>query len=187
MATSTFNDGVTPYWHNTIGGYHAAKLRRYQDLIDVHISAEMMALQQDIFNTQGQLDSVDANAFKVINMLNTKWVIMPAQDGSTLPVENPHAMGNAWFVVRISFVDNADEEIAALTNIDLNSEAVVHKEFESVLEGFDLGVIDQPASVHPHSDQSSANQTIQKHPTLEHPTLLHTEIGQPTINKHARQ
>ena len=83
MATSTFNDGVTPYWHNTIGGYHAAKLRRYQDLIDVHISGEMMALQQDIFNTQGQLDSVDANGFKVLNMLNTKWVIMPAQDGST--------------------------------------------------------------------------------------------------------
>jgi hypothetical protein len=140
MATSTFNDGVTPYWHNTIGGYHAAKLRRYQDLIDVHISGEMMALQQDIFSTQGQLDSVDANGFKVLNMLNAKWVIMPAQDGSTLPVENPHAMGNAWFVDRISFVDNADEEIAALTNIDLNSEAVANKEFESVLEGFDLGV-----------------------------------------------
>ena len=192
MATSTFNDGVTPYWHNTIGGYHAAKLRRYQDLIDVHISAEMMALQQDIFNTQGQLDSVDANAFKVINMLNTKWVIMPAQDGSTLPVENPHAMGNAWFVDRISFVDNADEEIAALTNIDLNSEAVVHKEFESVLEGFDLGVIDQPASVQPHSvqphsDQSSANQSIQNQPTLDQPTLLHSEIGQPSLNQPARQ
>jgi hypothetical protein len=157
MATSTFNDGVTPYWHNTIGGYHAAKLRRYQDLIDVHISGEMMALQQDIFNTQGQLDSVDANGFKVLNMLNTKWVIMPAQDGSTLPVENPHAMGNAWFVDRISFVDNADEEIAALSNIDLNSEAIAHREFESVLEGFDLGAIPQPASVQPDSDQSNLN------------------------------
>ena len=55
MATSTFNDGVTPYWHKVIGGYHAAKLRRYQDLIDRHISNEMMALQQDIINTQGRL------------------------------------------------------------------------------------------------------------------------------------
>ncbi|HHX32587.1 MAG TPA: YfhO family protein [Bacteroidales bacterium] len=88
---------------------------------------------------------------------------------------------------RISFVDNADEEIAALTNIDLNSEAVVHKEFESVLEGFDLGVIDQPASVQPHSDQSSANQSIQNQPTLDQPTLLHSEIGQPSLNQPARQ
>lgn len=182
MATSTFNDGVTPYWHNTIGGYHAAKLRRYQDLIDVHISGEMMALQQDIFNTQGQLDSVDANSFKVINMLNTKWVIMPAQDGSTLPVENPHAMGNAWFVDRITFVDNADEEIAALTNIDLKNEAVAHKEFESVLEGFDLDAIPQPVSVQPDSDQSNANQSIQ-----DQSTLLHSEIAQPSLDQPAPQ
>ena len=138
MATSTFNDGVTPYWHNVIGGYHAAKLRRYQDLIDVHISNEMIALQQEIINTQGHMDSVNAEGFKVLNMLNTKWVIMPSQDGSTIPIENPHAMGNAWFVDKISFVDNADEEIAALSNINLKNEAVADKEFESVLKGFDL-------------------------------------------------
>ena len=141
MATSTFNDGVTPYWHNTIGGYHAAKLRRYQDLIDVHISNELTVLQQEIINSQGQLDSVNAEKFKVLNMLNTKWVIMPTQDGSTIPIENPHAMGNAWFVDKISFVDNADEEIDALSTLNLINEAVADKEFESVLIGFDLGSI----------------------------------------------
>ena len=139
MATSTFNDGITPYWHNVIGGYHAAKLRRYQDLIDVHITVEMMALQQEIINTQGQLDLVDSEKFKVLNMLNTKWVIMPSQDGTTIPVHNIHAMGNAWFVDNISFVDNADEEITALGNMNLLNEAVADKEFEPVLAGFDFG------------------------------------------------
>ena len=141
MATSTFNDGVTPYWHNTIGGYHAAKLRRYQDIIDVHITNELTALQQEIFNTQGQLDSVNAEKFKVLNMLNTKWIIMPSQDGTTIPVENPHAMGNAWFVDKISFVDNADEEIKALSEIDLSKEAVADKEFEAILSGFNINTV----------------------------------------------
>ncbi|MGI6073511.1 MAG: YfhO family protein [Fermentimonas sp.] len=136
MATSTFNDGITPYWHKVIGGYHAAKLRRYQDLIDVHLSKEMMRLQQDIIENKGNLGLADPNGFKVLNMLNAKWVIMPAQGGNTIPVENPHAMGNAWFVDKITFVDNADEEINALSNIDLQKEAVADKKYESILQGF---------------------------------------------------
>src|SRR5690606_2507811 len=124
LATSTFNDGITPYHHKVIGGYHAAKLRRYQDLIDVHLTGEIMNLHQSVITSQGNLDSVNANGFRVLNMLNTKWVILPAQDGSTIPVENPHAMGNAWFIDNILFVDNADEEIAALGSIDLLNSAV---------------------------------------------------------------
>ncbi len=146
MATSTFNDGVTPYYHKVIGGYHAAKLRRYQDLIDVHLSHEMRQLQQAIIDTQGALDSVDANDFKVLNMLNAKWVIMPGQDG-TIPIENPHAMGNAWFVNNIKFVDNADEEIDALFEIDLHHQAVADKQFESVLSGFDLSAKDSTSNI----------------------------------------
>ena len=138
MATSTFNDGVSPYWHKVIGGYHAAKLRRYQDLIDVHLSSEMMALQQDIYNSQGNMDSVNADNFKVLNMLNSKWIIMPTQEGS-IPIENPYAMGNAWFVDNINLVDNADAEIEALRTLDIKRQAVADKEFESVLDGFDIG------------------------------------------------
>ena len=136
MATSTFNDGVTPYWHKVIGGYHAAKLRRYQDLIDMHLSGEMTQLQQDIVNGQGRLDSVDASGFRVLNMLNTRWIIMPAQGGGTIPVMNPHAMGNAWFVDDIQLVESADEEIEALKTIDPGKVAVADRKFEALLAGY---------------------------------------------------
>ena len=139
LATSTFNDGITPYHHKVIGGYHAAKLRRYQDLIDVHLSSEMMNLHQSVISSQGILDSANADGFKVLNMLNTKWVILPSQDGSTIPVENPYAMGNAWFVDNMNFVNNADEEITALSSYDLHKVAIADKKFESVLENFKPG------------------------------------------------
>ena len=136
LATSTFNDGITPYHHKVIGGYHAAKLRRYQDLIDVHLINEMMNMHQSVITSQGNPDSANADGFKVLNMLNTKWVILPSQDGSTIPIENPFAMGNAWLVDDILFVDNADEEIDALSKVDLHNVAVADKEFEYVLENF---------------------------------------------------
>jgi hypothetical protein len=147
MATSTFNDGVTPYSHKVIGGYHAAKLRRYQDLIDLHLTTEMPRLQQEIISSQGRLDSVDGEGFKVLNMLNTRWIIMPAQDGSTLPVMNPHAMGNAWFADDIRFVDSADEEIAALKAIDLRKMAVADRKFEPLLAGFSPAPADSASTI----------------------------------------
>ncbi|WP_294082680.1 YfhO family protein [Proteiniphilum sp. UBA5384] len=147
MATSTFNDGITPYHHKVIGGYHAAKLRRYQDLIDIHLSKEMVALQQGIIGSQGEMDSLNADQFKVLNMLNSKWIIMPAQDGATIPVENPYAMGNAWFVDSLRFVDNADEEIDALSAIDLRKEAVADKSFEPLLAGFQPTPADSASTI----------------------------------------
>ena len=146
MATSTFNDGVTPYHHKVIGGYHAAKLRRYNDLIEVHLTNEMQALQQDIINTRGAMDSVNADGYKVLNMLNAKWIMMPTQ-GGTVPVENPYAMGNAWFVDDIRFVDNADEEIDALAAIDLRKQAVADKKFEPVLQGFKVSAADSASAI----------------------------------------
>lgn len=147
MATSTFNDGITPYWHKSIGGYHAAKLRHYQDLIDVHLSREMMALQQEIIRSQGNMDSLDTNQFKVLNMLNAKWIIMPAQDGSGIPIENPYAMGNAWFVDTLRFVENADEEINVLGTIDLRREAVADKRYASLLNGFVTSPADSASTI----------------------------------------
>ncbi len=139
LATSTFNDGITPYHHKVIGGYHAAKLRRYQDLIDVHLSNEVINIHQSVISTQGDLDSANADQFKVLNMLNSKWLILPAQDGSTIPVENPYAMGNSWFVDEVYFTDNADDEIDALSSTDLHRVAIVDRKFESVLNNFKPG------------------------------------------------
>lgn len=147
MATSTFNDGVTPYHHKVIGGYHAAKLRRYQDLIDRHLTPEMRALQQAIIGSGGTLDSVNADSFKVLNMLNTRWVIMPAQGGGTLPVLNPHAMGNAWFVDEIRFTESADEEIETVGMLDLHHTAVADKKFEPLLKGLQVTPADSASTI----------------------------------------
>ena len=150
LATSTFNDGITPYWHKTIGGYHAAKLRRYQDLIDVHLSKEMSALANEIVETQGNLDSISGKEFDVLNMLNTKWVIMPAQDGQTIPIENPHAFGNAWFVDNVKYVNSPDEEIDALAEVDLHTTVVVNEN-----EAGDI----KNLSITPHNPQSTIQLT----------------------------
>lgn len=147
MATNTFDDGITPYHHKVIGGYHAAKLRRYQDMIDIHLRTEMMALQQGIIQAQGEMDSLNGDQFKVLNMLNAKWIIMPAQDGSTIPLENPYTMGNAWFVDNIRFVENADEEIDALGAIDLRKEAVADKKYEALLGGFRPAPVDSASTI----------------------------------------
>ncbi len=146
MATNTFDDGVTPYHHKVIGGYHAAKLRRYQDLIDIHLRPEITALQQGIIQHQGEMDSLNADQFKVLNMLNAKWIIMPGQ-GGTIPLENPYAMGNAWFVDNIRFVENADEEIDALGALDLRKEAVADKKYEPVLSGFRPTAADSTSTI----------------------------------------
>ncbi|MEA5080537.1 MAG: YfhO family protein [Dysgonamonadaceae bacterium] len=147
LATSTFNDGVTPYYHKAIGGYHAAKLRRYQDLIDVHLGKEMIALQKDIIQSNGVMDSVNAEDFKVLNMLNSRWTILPAQGGGTIPVLNPHAQGNAWFVDNITFTETADEEIETLGKIDLHSQAVADKKYASILGGFNVSPKDSASTI----------------------------------------
>lgn len=108
LAANTFNDARTSYRLKSIGGYSAAKLRRYQDLIDKHISR---------------------NNWEVINMLNTKYII---DVGGQVHL-NPEAMGNAWFVDEVKIVDSADEECAALAEIDLRKVAVSGKEFAAAL------------------------------------------------------
>ena len=126
MTVSTFNDNSAGYWHKSIGGYHAAKLRRYQELIEAHIQPEMIDFQQAVVQSGGRLDSIQADSlFPVLNMLNMKYALMPLQGGEKAPVQNPYAMGNAWFVKNVKVVDNADEELAALGTTDLRTTAIV--------------------------------------------------------------
>ena len=132
LATNTFNENNTAYWHKSVGGYHAAKLRRYQEMIEEHISDEMQALFSAV--AEGDMEQLDANEFPVLNMLNTKYFIFPLQGGQTLPLPNPHALGNAWFVDDVQYVNNANEEIEAIHDLDPLATAIVDKYFESVVK-----------------------------------------------------
>ena len=134
LASNTFNENETSYYHKSIGGYHAAKLRRYQEMIDQYIGKEMRDMQGAIVNAQGDMTRVAGDSiYPVLNMLNTKYVILPLQGGQTAPLLNPYAFGNAWFVDRISYVDNANAEIDAVGKIDLRHEAVADSKFKDAL------------------------------------------------------
>ncbi len=148
LATNTFNENNTSYWHKSIGGYHAAKLRRYQELIDHHIAPEMQALASEVVAKGGQMDSLDAAKFPVLNMLNTRYVIFPAaEDGQTVPLQNPHALGNAWFVRNVQYVANADEEMEALGNFRPAETAVVDARFRDALQGLEQSPTDSLGTI----------------------------------------
>lgn len=148
LSTNTFNESNTSYWHKSVGGYHPAKLRRYQEMIEHHISPEMQAAYRAIATAGGRMDSVDASLFRVLNMLNTKYFILPAgQQGQTVPILNPYAYGNAWFVNKVEYVDNANEEIDALGSIMPTETAVVDARFKDILKGSTEGYKDSLSSI----------------------------------------
>ncbi|MDR0961467.1 MAG: YfhO family protein [Mediterranea sp.] len=131
FADDTFNENNTSYWHKSIGGYHAAKLRRYQELIERHISPEMQTIAQ----VGGRMDDLSPAKITVLNMLNTKYFIFPTQGGGTVPVENPYAYGNAWFIDSVDYVQNANQEIEALGEVLPDETAVVDVRFKELLRG----------------------------------------------------
>ena len=134
LASNTFNENNTSYWHKSIGGYHAAKLRRYQEMIEEHISTEMNSLFKEVAEAGGDMDSLDASKFPVLNMLNARYFIFPLEGGQTVPLRNPFALGNAWFVDEVQYVNNANEEIEAIHGIDPLHQIVVDKRFESIVK-----------------------------------------------------
>jgi hypothetical protein len=126
-----FNDASPSYFHKNIGGYHAAKLRRYQELINVHLTKELGRL----FGTFGRAKTIDEivpvmDSLGVLNMLNMKYVIYNKE---APPLVNPYANGNAWLVKNIRIAENADEEMRLLGEIDTKTEVVVDKSFASLL------------------------------------------------------
>lgn len=133
LSTSTFNDAATSYYHKSIGGYHGAKLKKYQEIIDFHLDKEINAFY-DGLNTAVQNDSlmqVHTAKLGVLNMLNTKYVIVPAKDQS-FAIPNPQANGNAWFVKNIKTVANADSEIVALYGLNTKRDAVIQQKNKEI-------------------------------------------------------
>ena len=134
LASNTFNENETSYFHKSIGGYHPAKLRRYQEMIDAYIAPEMQAAMQAIAAKNGNMQEVDgAKVFPVLNMLNTKYFILPLQGGATMPLQNIYAQGNGWFVDKINYVADANAEYSGVGKIDVRHEAVADKKFEAAL------------------------------------------------------
>ncbi|MCG8410964.1 MAG: YfhO family protein [Bacteroidales bacterium] len=114
LTVSTFNDASTSLFHKSIGGYHGAKMLRYQELIEHHISK---------------------NNMNVLNMLNTKYFIVPNQKRQPVAQLNREALGNAWFVQDYRIVKNADEEISALSDFNPKREAIIDQRFAQFVEG----------------------------------------------------
>lgn len=134
MATNTFNENNTAYWHKSIGGYHAAKLRRYQEMIEAHIQGEMETLFTKIPEVGADLSKIDVTDTPVLDMLNTRYYIVPLQQGATAPLFNPHALGNAWLVKEVKYVNNANEEIDAIHGMNPRETAIVDKRFAETVK-----------------------------------------------------
>ena len=134
LASNTFNENETSFYLKSIGGYHAAKLRRYQELIDAYVSKEMNGAFSAIVEAQGDMTQVKGDSVcPVLNMLNTKYFILPLQGGQTVPVENPYTYGNAWLVDKVTYVDNANQELDMMAKLNLRHEAVADAKFKEQL------------------------------------------------------
>ncbi|MBU2914814.1 YfhO family protein [Reichenbachiella agariperforans] len=123
-----FNDAKTSYYHKSIGGYHGAKMRRYQDLVETSLSPELSQVIQDL-----QAGKFNFEQAQVLNMLNTKYFKAGEEARAVIP--NPAANGNAWFVKEVVEVNNADDELMTMMSLDTKTEAVVD------MAKFELGTI----------------------------------------------
>lgn len=124
----------TSYFHKNIGGYHGAKMERYQELINLHLQKERMELGKELSEIANQAELLDIlSNMDVLNMLNVKYIIY---DDKSNPIVNPLALGNAWFVEDFKVVNNADEEITELGNIDTKKQALVDQRFSTMIGGF---------------------------------------------------
>jgi hypothetical protein len=140
LSVDPFNEASTSYYHKSIGGYHGAKMRRYQELIDHQISQELQQLGTKLsaLKSETGVDSLFIG-LNALNMLNTKYLIYNPE---AAPLINTKTLGNAWTVKSFQLVDNADQEIAAIGNIDPGKQVVVNKKFQSLLENVKAATVE---------------------------------------------
>ncbi|MDR2887536.1 MAG: YfhO family protein [Bacteroidales bacterium] len=131
LSVSPFNDASTSYFHKSVGGYHGAKLKRYQELIDTVLSAEITNIMLAAQSAQ-TVEDLQAAIYGTtgLNMLNTKYIIYSPD---ALPLVNENAMGNAWFAEEPRLVENANEELAGITGANPGQWAVIDKSFGNLV------------------------------------------------------
>lgn len=132
LTVSTFNDASTSYYHQSIGGYHGAKLKRYKELIDYHLIPEITTMRNTMQRRDSSMETI-LQSQNVVNMLNTKYFIYNAD---AAPLVNRAALGNVWFVQNYSIVPNADSEITALNNFNPSTTAIIDTRYKDQVDGF---------------------------------------------------
>jgi len=141
-SVNTFNDASTSYFHKSIGGYSGVKMQRYQEVIEHQIAKQN---------------------FKVLNMLNTKYFIIPTKEQGPMPQQNPDALGNAWFVDTFRLVANADSELMALSTFNPRREAIIDQRFETMVKDLvlqpDSGAVIKLTHYEPEKLMYSTNAT----------------------------
>jgi hypothetical protein len=148
MSVDIFNDATTSFYHKSIGGYHGAKMRRYQELIENCIYPELQGMVNDLRSSGMQYADQAMSKMNVLNMLNTRYIII---DTGSYPLVNRSALGNAWFVDSIEIVASADEEIARLNSTNTGSVALVEQQFATI------------ANVASISEDSAANIRLEEY------------------------
>ncbi len=156
LSVNTFNDSYPSAFHHQIGGYSAAKLRRYQDLIDFYLSRHI--------NTG------------VLNMLNTRYVVMPGQNGQPMVQRNPEALGNAWFVDQYQLVEDADAEILALNELNPADTAVIDKRFAAMVQGKNLERDSNSVIIMEHQKPYNPDYVVYKTKTAKEQLALFSEV-----------
>jgi hypothetical protein len=132
LSVSPFNDASTSYYHKSIGGYHGAKLKRYQELIDTSLTYDINLIQK-VGGAAKTIDDVRTvfGRTNALNMLNTKYIIYNQDEP---PLINQNALGNAWFVDTPAIVENANEELSSINRIDPSKVAVIDKLFKDQIK-----------------------------------------------------
>ncbi len=156
LSVNTFNDAYPSAFHHQIGGYTAAKLRRYQDLIDFYLSRHI--------NTD------------VLNMLNTRYVVMQGQGGQPLVQRNPEALGNAWFVDAYQIVEDPNAEILALNDFNPADTAILDKRFASMVKGKNLERDSNSVIVMEHQKPYNPDYVVYKTKTSKEQLAVFSEV-----------
>ena len=156
LSVNTFNDSYPSAYHHQVGGYNAAKLRRYQDIIDFYLSRHINP--------------------GVLNMLNTRYVVMPGQGGQPMVQRNPDALGNAWFVDQFQLVEDANAEILALNELNPADTAVIDKRFAEMVQGKNLERDSNSVIVMEHQKPYNPDYVVYKSKSAKDQLAVFSEV-----------